>query len=407
MLSVVRLEFTVCHVRLLQYIFALFIVRVASPLISGFFTRIPLSNIEILGKSFGQSERTFERVIAIQKNVFSSFFSRAGLTMSNDDDVDIGFLSLAPTLQSRIDDAFHTALASDQRGSGASTVGLTHDAPGGFLIDDDDSMAGGFLPPPPPARTIERERDERPSHIPLSRIPHALQLLDLSPDDEDVLVVFRNAATGWGDDHISALPSTRRRRNTALTTDESDETEGRVSLRDWRAVCAALMDDGRDEEDAGDVDIDDNDDENAGEINQNLSSGLEESSCDSSDEYQDAETVAKSRKRSRTSTSAFNAGHKTTRNHRQRKTQSTTPRRGGSVSANATLEITTRQRRECLQAFLLFFPGVPEDVAKLRRLGVRELSAAATVLNEKIKTEEVRRLNSHDCITVEIMTTCR
>jgi hypothetical protein len=314
--------------------------------------------------------------------------------MSNDDDV--GFLSLAPNLRSRIDNAFRTALASDQRGSGAFTVGLTHDAPGGFLIDDDDSMAGGFVPPSPPARTIgsERERDEQPSYIPLSRIPHALQLLDLSPNDEDVLAVFRNAATGWEDDHISGPRSTRRGRNTVATTDESDEAEERVSLRDWRAVCAALMEDGRDEEGAGDVDIGEDDDENAGDIVQNSSSSLEESSCESSDEYHDAETVAKSRKRPRTSTSASTAGHKTTRKSRQRKTKSTTPRRADSVSASTALEITPRQRRECLQTFLLFFPGVPEDAAKLRRLGVRELSAAAAVLNEKIKTEEVRRLDS-------------
>jgi hypothetical protein len=326
--------------------------------------------------------------------------------MSNDDDV--GFLSLAPNLRSRIDNAFRTALASDQRGSDPFTVGLTHDAPGGFLIDDDDSMAGGFLPPSPPARTIgnERERDERPSYIPLSRIPRALQLLDLSPDDEDVLAVFRNAATGWEDDHISGSRSTRRGRNTVATTDESDEAEERVSLRDWRAVCAALMDDGRDEEGAGDVGVDEDEGENAGDIIQNSSSSLEESSCESSDEYHDAETAAKSRKRPRTSTSTSNAGHKATRKPRQRKTKSTTPRRGDSISASATLEVTPRQRRECFQAFLLFFPGVPEDVAKLRRLGVRELGAAATVLNEKIKTEEVRQLNSqgldnsrdYDCV---------
>ena len=325
--------------------------------------------------------------------------------MSYDDDV--GFLSLAPHLRSRIDNAFHTALASDQQGSEAFTTGLTHDAPGGFLLDDDDSMAGGFLPPSPPAHTTgnERKGDERPSYIPLSRIPHALQLLDLSPDDEDVLAVFRNAATGWGDDHISAR-STRRGRNTVATSEERDETEECVSLRDWRAVCAALMDDGGGEEGAGDVDIDDDDDENAGDIDQNSTSSLEESSCESSDEYHDAETVAKSRKRPRKSTSVSTAGQKATRKARQRKTQSTTPRRGDSVSASAAVEITPRQRRECLQAFLLFFPGVPEDVAKLRRLGVRELSAAATVLNEKIKAEEVRQLNSqglfksrdYDCI---------
>jgi hypothetical protein len=45
-----------------------------------------------------------------------------------------------------------------------------------------------------------------------------------------------------------------------------------------------------------------------------------------------------------------------------------------------------------LKAFLLFFPGVPEEEAQRRRLGVREVNEAATVLKEKIKTEEVRPL---------------
>ena len=318
--------------------------------------------------------------------------------MSNDDDA--GFLSLGPNLRSRIDNAFHTALASDQRVSSSSTVGLTHDTPGGFLLDDDYSMAGGFFPPSPPAVVHGsgngREGDGQPSYIPLSRIPHALQLLDLPPDDDDVLAVFRNAATGWGDDHTSAPRSTGRGRNTATTSEESDETEEGVSLRDWRAVCAALMDDGGDEEDtrdAGDVDIDDdNDDENAGDVDQNSLSDLGESSGASSDEYHDPETVAKSRKRPRKSTSATTASHKKASRTRTRKIQSTTPRRGDSASASAAVEITPRQRRDCLHAFLLFFPGVPEDAAKLRRLGVRELSAAASVLHEKIKTEEVRRL---------------
>ena len=326
--------------------------------------------------------------------------------MSNDDDV--GFLSLGPILRSRIDNAFHTALASDQRDS---SIGVNRDTSGGFLLDDDDSMAGGFLPPTPAVARgsgNEHEGDERPLYIPLSRIPHALQLLDLPPDDNEVLAVFRNAATGWGDDHISARRSTRRGLNTVTTSEESEETDECVSLRDWRAVCAALMDDGGDEEgtkEAGDIDIDD--DENASDIDQSSTSGLGESSCESSDEYHDAETVAKSRKRTRKSTSASTAGpSKAARNARPRKTQSTTPRRGDSVSASAAVEITPRQRRECLQTFLLFFPGVPEDVAKLRRLGVRELSAAATVLNEKIKAEEVRLLDlqglyysrAYDCL---------
>ena len=54
---------------------------------------------------------------------------------------------------------------------------------------------------------------------------------------------------------------------------------------------------------------------------------------------------------------------------------------------------------------MLFFPGVPEEVAKHRRLGVREVNAAATVLNEKIKTEEVRPLTPV-CGMIGRMTVC-
>ena len=45
-----------------------------------------------------------------------------------------------------------------------------------------------------------------------------------------------------------------------------------------------------------------------------------------------------------------------------------------------------------MKAFSLFFPGVPEEAAKHRRLGVREVNDAATALKEKIKAEEVRPL---------------
>jgi len=118
---------------------------------------------------------------------------------------------------------------------------------------------------------------------------------------------------------------------------------------------------------------------------------VEVSSGGSSDEYRVTET--RSRKRSRKSAATGGgAGAGATRKTRARKTQpATTPRRS-PPSPSASAEITPRQRRECLKAFLLFFPGVPEEAAKHRRLGVREVNAAAVVLNEKIKSEEVRPL---------------
>jgi hypothetical protein len=317
--------------------------------------------------------------------------------MSDDRDDDASFLSLVPNVRSRIDNAFYSALSKEQPSAkSVPDVGFTYDTPGGFLMDDDDTMTGGFLPPSPPTVVQESGHEqgegERPSYISLSRIPCALQLLDLPPDDEEVLSVFRNAATGWGNDHPSSRRAGRGHQRDAMVLSEEDPdevVEEHVSLRDWRAVCAALMDDGGEEGEEEGCAIDDDDDENADAdaTGQDLSPGLEESSGETSDEYL---SETRSRKRPRKPS----AGPRVTRKASSRKTQSTAARRHSPLSPSPSAEITPRQQRECLQAFLLFFPGVPEEVAKRRRLGVRELNAAATVLNEKIKTEQVRLLIS-------------
>ena len=295
------------------------------------------------------------------------------------------------SLQQRIDNAFYDAQSRPSHDAGGF---LLDDNPGGFLLDDNP---GGFLPPSPSNFGQESghrpEQDERPSYIPLSRIPHALQLLDLSPDDEQVLAVFRSAASGWEDEPPSRQTAHRRQHGPTATSEDNDVTEGRVSLRDWRAVCAALMDDGGDEDQDEDVRdgsaVDDNDDENLNVTGEYSSPELEESSGESSDEYRITE--AKSRKRSRKPAAATGQRAGATRKTRAKgKTPSAAMRQRSPLSPSTSAEITPRQRRESLQAFLLFFPGVPEEVAKRRRLGVREVNAAATVLNEKIKTEEVR-----------------
>jgi len=259
---------------------------------------------------------------------------------------------LMSSLRSRIDDAFHRALAGD----------ISPHQPGGFLLPSHPAVV------------------QQSSYIPLSRIPHALQLLDLPPDDDQVLTVFRNAASGWEDDR----PSSKR----------TDVTEGRVSLEDWRAVCDALMDDGGHDEDEqeGSASGIDDDDENPDVMSNGSESELEESSGGgSSDEYREAHAGSRKRPRKSAAAAATAAGGSgvTTRKTRARKTRSASARRLSPPSPNTNVEITPRQRRECFRAFLLFFPGVPEEVAKHRRLGVREVNAAATVLNEKIKSGEI------------------
>jgi hypothetical protein len=150
------------------------------------------------------------------------------------------------------------------------------------------------------------------------------------------------------------------------------------------------MDDGGDNRDGGEgspVDVDD-DENNRDVTGEYLSSELEESSGGSSDEYRITEASPRKRSRKSAAETSGDGGAGATRKTRARKTQSAAVPLSPSTSA----EITPRQRRECLQAYLLFFPDVPEEVATRRRLGVREVNAAATALNEKIKTEEVRLL---------------
>ena len=293
------------------------------------------------------------------------------------------------SLRARIDNAFYTALDPQNRPS--------HDpveAPGGFLLDDDPG--GGFLPPSPPAAGQEAghapERDEQISYIPLSRIPHALQLLDLPPDDEEVLTVFHNAATGWEDDISSRRTAHRRQRNSTTTSEDNDVTEGRVSLRDWRAVCAAVLGEDGDDEDDREGSSTISADEILDATGEDSSPELEESSGGSSDEYRITETRSRKRSRKSATVTGASAGAGATRKTRARKTQSATTRRRSPLSPSTSAEITPRQRRECLKAFLLFFPGVPEEEAQRRRLGVREVDAAATMLKESIKAEEVRPL---------------
>ena len=75
-----------------------------------------------------------------------------------------------------------------------------------------------------------------------------------------------------------------------------------------------------------------------------------------------------------------------------------TQRRGGDPASDTDDDVdvenqslTSRQKRECLRAFSLFFPGVPEEVVKRRRIGIDEIAKAAALLKGKMKVEEVCR----------------
>ncbi|KAK0504038.1 hypothetical protein EDD18DRAFT_1131782 [Armillaria luteobubalina] len=213
-------------------------------------------------------------------------------------------------------------------------VASTSSGGGGFLVEDDldegeDEIDASQIP-----------------NIPISSIPSALQLLDLPPDDEQVLNIFRQAASGW-DEGASA------------------STELSISLDDWRAVCGILLehhaqeyadsdgdaisrpvsDPGSDYQE-GDVDMDPDDDDD--------------------DDYMEE---ASSRRRTRT----------------------TARTRESDSDSDSTMpkQLTKRQKQTCLENYALFFPDVtPEDLPR-QKLMIADIQRVSKLLNEKLKAEEI------------------
>ncbi|KAF9476821.1 hypothetical protein BDN70DRAFT_811626 [Pholiota conissans] len=273
--------------------------------------------------------------------------------MSTSDSI---FHTLPALLQSKIDNAFTAALQNPQVSKEATTNvgGFTLEDGGGFLVDDPapSTGGGGFVVDDPPQPggggfLIENDDDENntPSQIPISLVPSALQLLDLPPDDPEVLSVFQNAAGGW--------------RSSDLNPSEPYNAEGGwVSRDDFRAVCAVLME-GHDEDD----DNASNEDEDVHMSSPSISSP----SASDSDEYQQSQ-----------------------RRKPVRRTRSAAATSSPLGSAPANSKPTPRQRKTALDAFALFFPDLgEEDNLAAQRIRVSEIQRTADVLKEKIKAEEM------------------
>lgn len=301
--------------------------------------------------------------------------SRDIICMSEDFEV------LSRALQIQIDEAFDAARNSNQS-IGLSSVKRSKwnaELPGGFDTDTPDPP-GGFIP----FKTNETE----PSNddlIPLSLIPSALQLLDFPPDDEEVLQVFHNAAGGWSD---------------APQTDDlsivSDKEQGRtVARKDWRAVCAVIISDRKDEDVAGGFLIDEEQVTLTGRGRGNPLQ--EEGTEDEEDEYDESDNGAYQE----SSLSSLSSGHasdsesdgyigepsssKAKSKSRGRKSKCTST----SIPSGTP---TLRQKRASLDAFALFFPSpVPLTDADLitKRLMFKDIVRVADILKEKIKAEEV------------------
>lgn len=300
------------------------------------------------------------------------------------DDPDIAKLSKR-TLK-RIDDAFDcTVHAQAVSGYGYSDEGdvvaprtvrrrrgkalnpSSSSGGGGGFIPDSPSLGGGFLPDSDGDQMdveYDTHNSSEPTHIPLTLISTALQILDLPPADEEILAVFENAARGWG--------------GAKAPTGE----EG-VSRKDFRAVCAALLPEEEDQEDGSDGSEGEDKEPEVSELQQDGEYFEEESSLsvdEDSDEYTGkgkarAKAVAKSRPTPRR------------RGNKRKRVDST-----DISDDDRPIRITPRQRAECRKAFALFFPDVPESELDSQRIMIKDIVRVAGLLREKIKAEEVRRV---------------
>lgn len=346
------------------------------------------------------------------------FLSARITTMSANEgnDVDPTFNALPPRLRKRIDRALNRACEEELAGTSTprkrrrigSTSKPSEDnlepggflaedspAPGGFLPDDEDqpigggflpedaasSEAGGFVPPSASVFVDDDETDETDvTHIPLHLIPRALQLLDLQPDDQDVLDVFRNAASGWG----STARGSRIR--------GQGEQEMVVSRKDWRAVCAALLDtsapdeeDGEESEGGVKMDVDESETSEEEYVGSDGQSEDPEED-DSEDEYQEGGFVRSTPQRKDKGKGKAKAAS-SNRKTRSRKTSYSSESSEGFDGKPR--QLTARQKAECRRTFALFFPDVSETDLDDKRIMIKDIARVADLLKEKITAQEV------------------
>jgi hypothetical protein len=321
------------------------------------------------------------------------------------------FAALSRTLQRRIDNAFRraTGKTSSRKRRKLNDDGLyEQNAPGGFIPDDsmgggfivdDGDDGGGFIPeasPPwagPSTSTVSVDQDsevqgeegplDSDSYILLSLIPTALQTLDLPPDDEQVLLVFKNAASGWTSGPASARRSSR-------TTESTEEV---VSLRDWRAVCSVLL-----ESDAQDGGVDGEGEGMDQDGDARMSDGPLEDSGGSSEEYVESDPGGDSDDQHLDDGDYSGAPAKrSTRSTRRRSTRANKSFDGSDeedVEIKKSRPLTARQKETSRQAFALFLSLSPDGDLEKQRITISDLVRVSKELNEKLTYDQVRRFPS-------------
>jgi hypothetical protein len=267
------------------------------------------------------------------------------------------FLTLPLDVQRLIDEAFD--LTADPNHSAYDTANdaipqqnLTVGA-GGFIVESHPNTSTTD------EDILDRQKNKR---ISLSSIPSALQLLDLPPDDSEVLSVFKNAASGWTFGSI-------------MSFDSLNPQEEFVSREDWRSVCAVLLEH-RNSEISSDErlprmskstnwqDV---------ELDSDSEDYLDESGADSAESSNDEYTEHLTRPR---------------KGVQDQNRQFTSRRARPPLHLDLTRP-SNRQKETCLKTFALFFSEVPHHQLTDHRIMIKDLQRVSKLLGEKIKAEEV------------------
>ncbi|KIY50280.1 hypothetical protein FISHEDRAFT_19486, partial [Fistulina hepatica ATCC 64428] len=238
---------------------------------------------------------------------------------------------------------------------------------GGFIVEDNTPALSTGVEGDDDNN--DQDEDCQPEGILISSIPTALQSLDLPPDDDEVLSVFKNAASGWQNNPSSSM------------TRGSDDAV--VSLADWRSICAVLLAHRVKEYEQATSNTQSGEDANEVSLSE-LESDAEDGD-DSDDNYVAGPSKSSRRKSTRHSTK------KRARTRRRGKNDSSSSRSSsGDEDESALLgRITTRQRKTCLDAFALFFPSVPPSELPAQRLKIKDLQQVAKTIDQRIKAEEM------------------
>ena len=307
----------------------------------------------------------------------------------------------------------------------------------------DDAFNSNLLEPPLKKRKLEQTIQD---HIPFTQIPTALSLLNLPPD-EQVLAVFRNAASGWS--------------RMDVNIEGQDEQQGVVSRKDFQAICAALLDshegesegfvvEGTNVPEGGGFLIDDTnisegggfliDDTNISEgggfliDNTNIPEGggflIDNTNVPEGGGFlvEDTETLSRTRRSTRFRGSHIDGeesdftpesegeGYKDPYSESEEETSAdeyvevpSTRRSNRSLKFKTKLSsdsddseeedptskpLSPHQHKDARLAFALFFPDVPSSDLEKQRIMIKDIDRVAKLLKEKLKAEEVSNYNS-------------